>query len=408
MNDVKTEIVKKLGIQENWSALPKSREYLAQYEPKSVDDLPARSMKDSFTSALLPLSQDLALRDKYVTFMGSVRLGRLMEDMDLFAVWVLHQHVKLPNLDPSIPLPYTFVTLFVDSINFTDHIPKNDSDIRLSGHVSWVGRSSVEVVVWLEQKFQGRWRKLTRALFLMACRNATNSAAAIVNPLNPENDGEKKIFTGGENRKRKRIQLQKESIFHGQEPSAFEQKLIHNIFMKTMDLNNKNKTFNVRKIPSGAIWMEDAQLSNVIYSHPEDRNAHNSVFGGYLMRQALELSWGLVYTLNEGRCRLRCINDITFSRPVPVSSLLKMHAHLVYTEVNYMVIVVINETYDAISGEHTTSNVFYYTYSCDVPVNQIIPKTYNEAMWYLDGRRKFIAAVGGEDEKIEGLTQKSG
>lgn len=192
--------MKKLGIQEHWSVLPKSREYLSQYEPKSVDELPPRSMADSFTSALIPLSQDLTIRDKYVTFLGSVRLGRLMEDMDMFAVWVLHKHVQLPNLDPSIPLPYTFVTLLVDKIDFTEVIPKNDSDIRLSGHVSWVGRSSVEIVVWLEQKLQGRWRKLTRALFLMACRNATNTAAAIVNPLHPKNDEEKRILTGGESK----------------------------------------------------------------------------------------------------------------------------------------------------------------------------------------------------------------
>ncbi|XP_031626113.1 acyl-coenzyme A thioesterase 9, mitochondrial-like [Contarinia nasturtii] len=404
MSDVKAEIAKKLGIQEYWSVLPKNREHLIQYEPKSIDELPPRSMQDSFTSAIIPLSSDLTIRDKYVTFLGSVRLGRLMEDMDAFAVWILHKHVLLPNLDPSTPLPYTFVTLLVDQISFTEIIPKNDSDIRLSGHASWVGRSSVEVVVWLEQKIQGKWRKLTRATFLMACRNATNTAAAIVNPLKPANDEEKRIFTGGENRKRRRIQSQKESIFN-QEPNAFEQKHIHNIFMKTMDLNNKS--FNVRKIPPGAMWMEDAQLSNVIYSHPEDRNAHNSVFGGYLMRQALELSWALVYTLNRGRCRLRCINDITFTRPVPVSSLLKMHAHVVYTDMNYIEIVVVNETYDAISAEHTTSNVFYYTYVSDTPVPQVIPRSYNEAMWYLDGRRKFNAAMnldGGNDVKIEGLT----
>lgn len=221
--------MKKLGIQEHWSVLPKSREHLSQYEPKSIDELPPRSMQDSFTSAIIPLSSDLTIRDKYITFLGSVRLGRLMEDMDLFAVWVLHQHVKLPYLEPSIPLPYTFVTLLVDQIAFTDIIPKvsgfhafpnslqfrilrgfdvvkklsfylfqNDSDIRLSGHVSWVGRSSVEIVVWLEQKIQDRWRKLTRALFLMASRNATNTAAAMVNPLQPANEEEKRIYTGGE------------------------------------------------------------------------------------------------------------------------------------------------------------------------------------------------------------------
>lgn len=123
-NIVKTEIVKKLGIQKHWSVLPKSREYLLQYEPKNIADLPPRSMQDSFTSALIPLSSDEVIRDKYVTFLGSVRLGRLMEDMDLFAVWVVHQHVKIPTLSPTLPLPYTFVTLLVDSINFTNTTPK--------------------------------------------------------------------------------------------------------------------------------------------------------------------------------------------------------------------------------------------------------------------------------------------
>lgn len=123
-NAVKAEIAKKLGIQEHWSVLPKSRENLIQYEPKSVDELPPRSMQDSFTSAIIPLSSDLTIRDKYVTFLGSVRLGRLMEDMDAFAVWILHKHVHLPNLDPSTPLPYTFVTLLVDQISFTEVVPK--------------------------------------------------------------------------------------------------------------------------------------------------------------------------------------------------------------------------------------------------------------------------------------------
>lgn len=116
--------MKKLGIQEHWSVLPKSREHLTQYEPKLISELPPRSMQDSFTSAVIPLCTDLAIRDKYVTFLGSVRLGRLMEDMDAFAVWVLHKHVKLPTLDPSIPLPYTFVTLLVDQVSFTEIVPK--------------------------------------------------------------------------------------------------------------------------------------------------------------------------------------------------------------------------------------------------------------------------------------------
>lgn len=121
---VKMESNRLFGIQNTYSVLKQSREYLLRYEPKSVSELPARSMEDSLTSAVIPLSTDFVLQDKYVTFLGNVRLGRLMEDMDQFAVWVLQQHVKVPSLDPSIPLPYTFVTLLVDKISFTDIVPK--------------------------------------------------------------------------------------------------------------------------------------------------------------------------------------------------------------------------------------------------------------------------------------------
>lgn len=189
---------KKLGIKQGYSPLVESREYLMKYEPKSLDELPDRSMQDSFTSAIIPLSQDAILQDKYVTFLGSVRHGRLMEDMDLFAVWVVHQHVKMPNHPDDIALPYTFVTILVDKMDFTNYLPKYNGDIRLSGHVSWVGKSSLEVVVWLEQFENGLWHKLTRALFLIAARNSTNSKALMVNRLIPADDTEQKILEGGE------------------------------------------------------------------------------------------------------------------------------------------------------------------------------------------------------------------
>lgn len=317
-----------------------------------------------------------------------------------FVVWVVHQHVKIPNLDPTIPLPYTFVTVLVDRISFTDVIPKHDLDIRLSGHVSWVGKTSIEVVVWLEQKIHGKWRKLTRALFLMASRSATNTEAAVVNQLAPATEEEKTIFAGGEIRKHRRMQLQKQSLFH-QEPNDFEQTLIHNVFMRTIDMNNK-AAFNARIIPHGSVWMEDAVMSNMIFSHPEDRNAHNAVFGGFLMRHALELSWGLAYQFSKNRPKLEHISNISFHRPVHVNSLLKMHAHVIYTEVNYMEIMVVAEVFES-GGPNTANmtNTFYYTYSNADKVPEVIPKTYYEAMWYLDGRRKFNAAMRLDGSAVE-------
>lgn len=95
------------------------------------------------------------------------------------------------------------------------------------------------------------------------------------------------------------------------------------MFVKTIDM--KNLTFNKRILPKGAVWMEDGVMSNIIFSHPEDRksiflttvkkifknrrkfvgNAHNTVFGGFLMRHALELSWTLAYQF-----RYHCFNII--------------------------------------------------------------------------------------------------
>lgn len=74
-----------MGVEPGFKPLLQSREHLSKFTPKSQAELPTRSMQDSFTSAIIPLSTDTTLQDKYVTFLGHVRLGRLMEDMDLFA-----------------------------------------------------------------------------------------------------------------------------------------------------------------------------------------------------------------------------------------------------------------------------------------------------------------------------------
>lgn len=75
MQDVKLKIMEKMGLKPGYNPLSHSREHLVEFTPKSVDELPTRSMQDSFTSAIIPLSTDISLRDKYIGFLGNVRLG---------------------------------------------------------------------------------------------------------------------------------------------------------------------------------------------------------------------------------------------------------------------------------------------------------------------------------------------
>lgn len=76
-----------MGVEVGYNPLLHTRERsdLHKYLPETQEELPVRTMRDSFTSAIIPLSNDVVLQDKYITFLSRVRIGRLLEDMDLFA-----------------------------------------------------------------------------------------------------------------------------------------------------------------------------------------------------------------------------------------------------------------------------------------------------------------------------------
>lgn len=257
--------------------------------------------------------------------------------------------------------------------------------------------------MWLEQKSFGDWRRLTRALFLMAARDPTNTRAAFVNPLEPANEREEEILTGGEARKKRRIQLQSQLLTRVI-PNADEQKIIHDFFLRTVSLNEIN--LKKRVLPTGSVWMESCTLSNIIFSHPENRNLHNTVFGGFIMRQATELSWALGYLFTKCRPVLKSISDISFHRPISVNSLIRMHAHVVFTQMQFYQVTVYVESLDSTSGVEATTNMFHFTYEVPQLVPEVFPSTYHEAMMYIDGRRHFLN-VFNDINKVVGLTMDS-
>lgn len=125
LSTVASEVAAKFGITIPFKPTKTSgREHLEQFEPKSADDLPARTMLDSYSEALIPLGTDAKLREKHMTAFATVRYGRLLEAMDMFAVWVVVNHLKLNNLKPGEPLPHTIVTMLVDSISFAHEYPQ--------------------------------------------------------------------------------------------------------------------------------------------------------------------------------------------------------------------------------------------------------------------------------------------
>ncbi|KAK3896234.1 hypothetical protein Pcinc_000089 [Petrolisthes cinctipes] len=385
------DLTRKVGAAKSFTHVI-DRSSLLKLIPQSPDELPPRRMMDSWDSAIIPLGSEERLREKYVTFMGGVRVGRLLEDLDVFAVWLCYKHISNPRQTADLPSPYSIVTALVDRIDFDQGATlRPDQDIRMSGHVSWTGKTSLETIIKIEQLADGVWKQVTRAVFVMVARDPLNQGSAPVNPLVCETSKEKEIFHAGEVNKLQRKLIDAESLFKIP-PNESEKTLVHQLFMGLT--NPKERSFAFKSRPDNSVCMKDTKLKNLIICHPEDRNRFKKVFGGFIMRQAYELGWACAYTYSKQRPRVLHIDDILFRSPVEIGSLLYLNSQVVYTEGQHMQISTKASVVDVVTGSTNLTNIFHFTYEVDQPVPTTIPETYHEAMMYLDGRRHYQLVRG--------------
>uniref|UniRef100_A0A1A9WRN7 HotDog ACOT-type domain-containing protein n=1 Tax=Glossina brevipalpis TaxID=37001 RepID=A0A1A9WRN7_9MUSC len=385
MSEVTVKLMDQLGVGIGYQPKEKKRDHLLKYTPKQ-EELPSRSMKDSYISAIIPLRTDKSMQEKYVNQIGTIRLGRLIEAMDFFAVWVCQQYVKIPNLPPEEHLPYIFMTIIVDRMHILGQLPSYDKDLRISGYVTWVGRTSLEVSVWVHLIKDEKISKITHANFVMAARNATNTGSAPVNPLKIETNEEKKLSNEAKARRKLRQESQKASIWQ-KKPTQEEHDLIYDFVEKTTD--KQTLELNKRILPENGRWMSDSFALNNIMSFPENRNAQNTAFGGFLMRNALEISHITAFKHCKARPKLEYAFEFSFDKPVAIQSMLRMLGYVIYVEKNYMLVMAINDVLEPTTAQKITSNVSYFIFSCSSNVQQIYPRSYHEALLYIHGQRKF-------------------
>ena len=114
----------------------------------------------------------------------------------------MFKHVLNPLQRGDSGSPFCIVTALVDQIDFTG-VLRSDCDIRMSGHVTYVGKTSAESTLHLEQLIDGQWVKFTEATFVLVARDPLNRGAAFINPLEVVTEEEKQIFRAGEENKRR-------------------------------------------------------------------------------------------------------------------------------------------------------------------------------------------------------------
>lgn len=349
-----------------------------------------RRIRDSRHQEHLPLASSASVRADYIDHVGSIKISRVLEDLDAFAGYIAYLHcgIKLFNQEKGRPVIDALrsretrkvsldrpmiVTASLDRLDLHNN-PTAQLDAKYSGQVTYVGSSSMEVSVKLEE-LMGKNIYL-EAKFTMVARDPIKKTALKVPKLQPETEEEKRLFDLGEQLKAKKITSA--ASLSKTLPTPDERLIIHDLWLKSLE-NQKAK------------WMSDTVVQSLHTMYPQDRNIHNFIFGGYLMRLACELAQSCSTLYAQTNTRFLAMDDIWFKKPVPIGSLLSLRASVIYSKNNSFLIKVTADVVDPETYKEDNTNVFHFIFATvdNKTLPELLPKTYSESMMYLEGKRRW-------------------
>jgi len=215
----------------------------------------------------------------------------------------------------------------------------------------------------------------------MVATDTSTGKSTEVNPLKPELPEEIAKFEQGERNKQARLERRNTSLSK-QPPTADERFVIHDIFMDNQKQINK----------TNHIAMSKTKNEILVLCQPSERNIHNKIFGGYLMRTGFELAFSNAYLFAASQPSFIGMDDVTFHKPVEIGSILSIKSQVIFTKGRFVQVEVVAHVIHPEIGKEELTNVFAFTFECkklsDVDAKKVIPQTYAEAMKYLEGRRR--------------------
>ena len=152
----------------NMKSEPKTEEAI-DATPTQKPHAAHRNMHDSYCELVLPFKSSPEFLEQYTNASGGVRTGKIMEVLDSTAGSVAYKHILGPEAETVGTIQeqgFYVVTASVDRCERTPRERKSSDapctrldmlapiypplrDLRLSGHVIYTGRSSMEVAVQL-------------------------------------------------------------------------------------------------------------------------------------------------------------------------------------------------------------------------------------------------------------------
>ncbi|KAI5117181.1 hypothetical protein M0805_008160 [Coniferiporia weirii] len=363
--------------------------------PTNISELPARRMHDSYAQIELPFSSSPELLEQYVNAWGGIRTGKLMEHLDSLAGSIAYKHMLGPTVETLGKVKergFYIVTAAVDRLDMLSSLHPV-RDIRMSGHVIYTGRSSMEIAVKMEAlENDGVERTVMLGRFSMVCRDATTHKAYAVNPLVTSTPEEKALLSIGASHKGRKTQVAQKSLSRVP-PSYEEAQALHDVYLSGLQQTKDTGALDVRE----KVWMSDTKLEKTMLMFPQERNVHQKVFGGYLMRLAYELGFATAALFSRRRLlHFLSLDGIWFERPVPIGSVLRLTAQVTHSsDKEYPAVVnvfVQARVIDVKTGTEQHTNDFKFTWGETDPGSEplrrtVVPQTYAEAMAWVEGKR---------------------
>jgi acyl-coenzyme A thioesterase 9 len=276
----------------------------------------AKPASASHTVVHYDFEKNPMLGEHYRNPYGSVRIGRVLEDLDALAGTIAFKHTK-----PRAPKRLMLVTASVDRITLL-HNAGTESDMMLSGSVAWVGRSSmvIRMLAHSHSVRAGRSPWL-EADFTFVARDPATLKSVQINPLELSTDEARAVFASiGE-------QVEADRISRAAPPCV--------------DANSAAAAQLVARASAallmpaladpGAVLMSQTRQGNVFVCQPQHRNTADRIFGGLLMRRAYELAFATAFLFGGSRPQFIEVDRVRFVAPVEVGDLLKLEATVLYT-----------------------------------------------------------------------------
>ena len=326
-----------------------------------------------------PFETDATYGNHYRNPFGLLRLGKVMEDLDMVAAHVAFRHCD--DDDAATP-PLDLVTASIDKIKALSPKPLGiDRNLHLSGQVAWTGRTSVN----LHMELRAGDEPYLSSNFIFVARDPDTYKAVPINRVVPGTAAEKAKWEKAQQRADV-LKAQGKSFLHLSQTGLLEEVGPEGLAWCQEQLT-RSETLSY--LPSlghkrNEVTMAQTRMQMTSLCMPQEQNIYGKVFGGTLCRRAYELAFCSVFSFGACQPNFIEVDRIDFLTPVEVGSILRLDSQVLHTEQHESGHwVVFCEVRASVlkpeQGESHTTNTFTFAFAMENPLAAVFPGNLEEA-----------------------------